>query len=80
MSRTFSIPPYVWFHIMTHLDLKFVLSRLMCLDIKTREFFMSLNSALFDMFTCQYGLSSKLRRTDLPGKIDLIPFLTRLER
>ena len=65
---------------MQHLDLKFVLTRLMRLSVKTREFFVSLNSALFDTFIRSYGLCKLLRRTDLPGRIQLIPFLSKLER
>ena len=64
-----AFPGYVWYAIMQHLDLKFVLTRLMRLSVKTREFFVSLNSALFDTFIRSYGLCKLLRRTDLPGRI-----------
>jgi len=74
------VPGYVWHVILQHMDLKFVLARMMSLSVKTREYFCSLNSTLFDSFISSYGLSRKLRRTDLPGRIQLVPFLTKLEQ
>lgn len=73
------IPGFVWYVILQYMDLTFVLSRMMRLNVRTREYFISLNSALFDSFISSYGLFNKLRRTDLPGRIQLIPFLTKLE-
>lgn len=74
------LPDYVWYFVMIHLDLPFILTRLMCVSAEKRQFFSSINSALFDVFLRGYGLCQKLRRSDLPGKIQLIPFLTKLER
>ena len=71
---------YVWYHIMCYLDLPFILSKLMCLSTEKRELFQSLNSALFDVFLRGYGLCSKLRRSELPGKLPLHTFLNTLER
>ena len=80
VTRKILIPNYAWYFIMIHLDLRFVLTKLRSLDVQTREFLSSLNSALFDMFWSSYGMCSKLRRSDLPGKLSLIPFLINLER
>ena len=79
-GKKINIPNYVWHLIMRHFDLRFILVKLMCLNVETREFFISLNSALFDQFIRTYGLIQKLRRTDLLSKLDLIPFLTSLEK
>lgn len=78
-SLQIQVPNYVWYIVMVHLDLRCILTSLMCLDVKTREYFRSLNSALFDIFLRNYGLCIKLRRTDIPGRIPLLPFLVRLE-
>jgi hypothetical protein len=80
LTKKIVIPNYAWFFIMTHLDLRFILTKLRSLNVQTRELFTGLNSALFDMFWRSYGLCSKLRRSELPGKLSLIPFLTNLER
>ncbi len=80
LSRKIVISNYAWYFIMIHLDLRFVLSKLRSLDSQTREFISSLNSALFDMFWSSYGMCSKMRRSDLPGRLSLIPFLINLER
>ena len=52
----------------------------MSMSSERREFFSSLNSALFDTFLRTYGLFVKLRRTELAGTIPLVSFLTKLER
>ena len=78
-GKTVNLPEYVWYHIMAYLDLKFILSRLMRMNTKTRDIFSSLNSAMFDIFLRSYGLCSKIRRSKIPEKLDLIPFLTQLE-
>ena len=65
---------------MQHLELKFILTRLMVMSKGTRESLRSLNSALFDIFLRSYGLCMKLRRTDLAGKLNLITLLQNLER
>ena len=75
-----TIPNYVWYYIMVHLDIPFILTRLMSVSSERREFFKTLNSALFDSFLRSYALFVKLRRTELAGKIQLVPFLTQLER
>jgi len=66
--------------IIAHLDVRFYLTKLLVLSRKTREFFGSLNSALLDTFIRSYGLCSKLRRSNLAGKLSLIPFLAKLEK
>ena len=80
MGKRIVVPDYVWYYIMVHLDLPFILTKLMSVSSERREFFTSLNSALFDSFLRTYGLFVKLRRTELAGKIKLVPFLCRLER
>lgn len=65
---------------MIHMDLPFILTKLMSISSEKREFFKNLNSALFDCFLRTYGLFQKLRRTELAGRIDLVPFLIKLER
>ena len=62
------------------MDVRFYLTKLLTLSKKTREFFSSLNSALLDSFIRSYGLCSKLRRSNLAGKLSLIPFLAKLEQ
>ena len=62
------------------MDLKFILTKLRFMNRRTREYFTSLNSALFDMFIRSYGLSQKIRRSELVGQLNLITFLTKLER
>ena len=69
------IPDFVWYYVMCHVDLRFILTRLMALNKGTHDLLRSLNSALFDIFLRSYGLCFKLRRTELPGKLNLIPFL-----
>lgn len=65
---------------MSYLDLPFILTRLMSLSTDKRMLFQSLNSALFDVFLRGYGLCVKLRRSELPGKLNLYTFLTKLEQ
>ena len=79
VNKAIVIPDFVWYHIMVHLDLSFILTKLMSMSSEKREFFKSLNSALFDSFLRTYGLFQKLRRTELAGKIELVSFLTKLE-
>ena len=74
------LPDYVWYYIMIHMDLPIILTKLMSISSERREFFKGLNSALFDCFLRTYGLFAKLRRTELAGKIELVPFLFKLER
>ena len=80
MKKHFKLHNYVWYFIMSYLDLPFILTKLMSLSTDKRELFQSLNSALFDVFLRGYGLCMKLRRSELPGKLQLYTFLTKLER
>ena len=80
MKKHFKLHNYVWYFIMSYLDLPFILTRLMSLSTDKRMLFQSLNSALFDVFLRGYGLCVKLRRSELPGKLNLYTFLTKLEQ
>lgn len=57
INQSIVIPDFVWYYIMIHMDLKFILTKLRFMNRRTREYFTSLNSALFDMFIRSYGLS-----------------------
>ena len=56
VNKAIVIPDFVWYHIMVHLDLSFILTKLMSMSSEKREFFKGLNSALFDSFLRTYGL------------------------
>ena len=66
--------------IVMHLDIRFCITKLFYLSKKHRTFLGSLNSALLDLFILSYGLNHKLRRSNLAGRLQLIPFLTKLEQ
>ena len=55
-SKLTVLPDYVWYYIMIHMDLPFILTKLMSMSSERREFFKNLNSALFDCFLRTYGL------------------------
>ena len=63
-----------------HLDISFFVTKMLALNKETRQYLSSINSALLDLFIRSYGLNHKLRRTNLAGTINLIPFLSELEK
>ena len=73
------LPDKVWPKTLKFCEIKFILTKLLCLNKHYRNLITSQNSRLFSIFLDKYALTKRLERSDIAARIDMITFLKQLE-